>query len=389
MADFEGPREEEDEEGRREEREEAGKRREGKEEEKREEEEDRAREEGDEQVLDDTNDVAMTSRSSDHLSTTTNDRSVGPHDLPTPTTSPEPVPTNPSAHPESVQPPGLWCDPVTVTLEQIEEKTRRLLREWPKDDGVPFPMEVLEMLRVLKTKVRSRDEEKTQIMGPLTMADPPADATLGAAKTTMRAGQAKGEMDEERTTKVMYTDAHPTDESTGRTPTPLDWAKDVDESVGLNPVSTDTKSTVRVEKPTAEPPVVPTPPVAYGPRDLSALCSGTRNPWGTLSRRHHRHRRSQSPCDPSTPNSTTRATWNGSRHPHRRFYRPPPRFDPLPNPTPTYVVETVRHPQGIAPTKPVIRTMSPVRHNAPRAPVRLVSAIHLPQKASSPSGHTT
>ena len=60
MADFEGPREGEDEEGRREEREEAGKR-EGKEEEKREEEEDRAREEGDEQVLDGTNDVVMTS----------------------------------------------------------------------------------------------------------------------------------------------------------------------------------------------------------------------------------------------------------------------------------------------------------------------------------------
>ena len=74
MADFEGSREGEDKEGWREEREEAGKKREGKEEEKREEEEDRAREEGDKQVLDNTNDVVMTSRSTDHLSTTTNDR---------------------------------------------------------------------------------------------------------------------------------------------------------------------------------------------------------------------------------------------------------------------------------------------------------------------------
>ena len=41
------------------------------------------------------------------------------------------------------------------------------------------------MLRVLKMKVRSRDEEKTQRMGPLTMADPPANAMLGAAKMTM------------------------------------------------------------------------------------------------------------------------------------------------------------------------------------------------------------
>jgi hypothetical protein len=27
-----------------------------------------------------------------------------------------------------------WCDPATVTLEQIDENTRRLLREWPKDN---------------------------------------------------------------------------------------------------------------------------------------------------------------------------------------------------------------------------------------------------------------
>ena len=134
--------------------------REGKEEEKREEEEDRAREEGDEQVLDGTNDVVMTSRSMDHLSTTTNDRSVGPHDLPTPTTSPEPVPMKPSAHPESVQPPGLWCDPVTVTLEQIEEKTRRLLHEWPKVNGILFPKEVLKMLRDLQMKIKIRDNKR-------------------------------------------------------------------------------------------------------------------------------------------------------------------------------------------------------------------------------------
>ena len=94
-------------------------------------------------------------------------------------------------------------------------------------------------------------------------------------------------MDEERTTKVMHTDTHPTDESTGRTPMPLNWAKDVDESVGLSPVSTDTKSTVHVEKPMAEALVVPTPPVANGPHDLSALCSGTQNPWSSLNCRHH------------------------------------------------------------------------------------------------------
>ena len=152
----------EDEERQGEERGEMGKEGEGREEEKREEEEERTK--GDKRTVDvpgDTNDVVMTSRSTEHLSTTTIDRSVGPHDSPTPTTSLEPVPTNPSAHPGSVQPAGLWCDPVTVTLEQVKEKTRCLLHKWPKDDGILFPREVLDMLETLKVKVRSRDEEKT------------------------------------------------------------------------------------------------------------------------------------------------------------------------------------------------------------------------------------
>jgi hypothetical protein len=48
-----------------------------------------------------------------------------------------------------------WCDPETVTLKQIDENTRRLLREWPKDDGIPFPMEILKVLRDLKLRVRA------------------------------------------------------------------------------------------------------------------------------------------------------------------------------------------------------------------------------------------
>ena len=128
----------------------------------------------------------------------------------------------------------------------------------------------------------------------------------------------------------------------------------------------------------------------HPPQDLSALHSGTQNPWGTLSCRHHCHHRSQPPHNTSTPNSAKWATWNSARHPYRCFYPlhpPSPRFDPLPNPAPIYVVETVRHPQGIAPTKPVVRTTSPVRHDASRAPVRLVSDIQLPQTVIRPRGH--
>jgi hypothetical protein len=52
-----------------------------------------------------------------------------------------------------------WCDPKTVTLEQIDENTQRLLWEWPKDNGTPFPMEILEVLRDLKLRVMARDAE--------------------------------------------------------------------------------------------------------------------------------------------------------------------------------------------------------------------------------------
>ncbi|KIM75869.1 hypothetical protein PILCRDRAFT_91891 [Piloderma croceum F 1598] len=54
-----------------------------------------------------------------------------------------------------------WCDPETVTLEQIDENTWWLLREWPKDNGTPFPMEILEVLRDLKLRVRAQDAEQT------------------------------------------------------------------------------------------------------------------------------------------------------------------------------------------------------------------------------------
>ena len=287
-----------------------GKRREGKEEEKGEEEEEERAEEGVEQVAntqDNANDVVMMSRSTDHLSTTMNNRSVAPHNSPTPTTSLEPVPTNPSAHSKSVEPPGLWCDPVTVTLEQIEEKTRRLLCEWLNDNGIPFPKEVLEMLRDLKMKIMIRDNERARKTGSLTMADPPveiparrANATPETVRMTPLESQARGETNEE-TTGEECMDAHPTDDDpTNWMPTPLDWAKDVDEPYGVRPVvSVDMRPTEYVDKAT-----IPLP-VPYDPRNLSALRSGTQNLWGTLSHCHHHHRHSQPPCDTSTPNSTT------------------------------------------------------------------------------------
>ena len=162
------------------------------------------------------------------------------------------------------------------------------------------------------SKSRFRDKEKALKTGSLTMADPTVeiaaqqvDASLGVAKMTTQEGQMKREMNEEMTMKKVHIDAHQTERSTGRT-TPFDWAKDIDKSISLSPATAmDMEPTVCIDKAMAKAPVVTTSPVAYSPHDLSALCSGTQNLWGTLSHRHHRHHHSQPPCNLSTPNSTT------------------------------------------------------------------------------------
>ena len=55
-----------------------------------------------------------------------------------------------------------------MTLERNKENTQHLLHEWPKDDDVLFPREVLDMLETLKVKVRLRDKEKAWKTRPLT-----------------------------------------------------------------------------------------------------------------------------------------------------------------------------------------------------------------------------
>ena len=131
------------------------------------------------------------------------------------------------------------------------------------------------------------------------------------------------------------------------------------------------------------------PPATFGPHDLSAICSGTRNLWGTLSHHHHQHHHSQSPHNLSTPSSTTRTPWNSDHHCHPCFYplHPPPHFNPLPNPMLIHVVETVCHPKGIAPTKPVVHTTCPIHHNMLPAPVQFIKTTHHPQEMRTPNGH--
>ena len=108
-------------------------------------------------------------------------------------------------------------------------------------------------------------------------------------------------------------------------PSLFDWAEDVDATV--TPI-----------------PVAFVAPATRAPRDFSGLRSNNRNPWGSLSRRHHR-------SQPRTCNP-----FYSCKYMTNQGYNP---ATPPPPPAPIQLVETVRHPHGIAPTKPVIKTISP------------------------------
>jgi hypothetical protein len=124
----------------------------------------------------------------------------------------------------------------------------------------------------------------------------------------------------------------------------------------------------------------PTPSTIHGPRDLSRLCSGSQNPWGSLSRCHlHFYPlRDLSMLCSDAPNP-----WQSLRHRHRGHYAHAPRqftfqrqYSPVhpantylhttttpkpPTPTLVHIFEMVQHPHGIGPTKPVIRVPAQIK----------------------------
>jgi len=131
-----------------------------------------------------------------------------------------------------------------------------------------------------------------------------------------------------------------------KTPVPFDWATDVDEAVGAVTVA----PVALVDHVYAEH-VVTFTPMSRAPRDFSALRSSTRNPWASLKHRHRRsHPRVRVPFNSCMNHKTSAPSL----------------------PIPIQLVETFRHPHGIAPTKPVIRTtpstpvvMPPVHPSTP------------------------
>ena len=119
------------------------------------------------------------------------------------------------------------------------------------------------------------------------------------------------------------------------TTTSFDWAEDVETAIAPTLVTFIT-------------------PTIHAPRDFSGLHSDEQNPWSGLSRRHRRsHPRTQNIC-----NSTRYPIYNHAPEIVTPSTPPPP--------PPPQLVETVRHPCRIAPTKPVIRTTALPPTTSPR-----------------------
>jgi hypothetical protein len=136
-------------------------------------------------------------------------------------------------------------------------------------------------------------------------------------------------------------------------------------------------------------PTVPqarTPSIVHGPRDLSALCSGTKNPWGSI--KHHR-RHSYPPRDLTALRSDSVNPWGSLHHRRRRFYPLPANhiqpsskggnlnsqardMDSHSELSPSnksqhlhsssisvHIIQTIQHPHGISSTKPKITKTIP------------------------------
>ena len=99
---------------------------------------------------------------------------------------------------------------------------------------------------------------------------------------------------------------------------------------------------------------------AHTPHDLSVLCLGVTNPWATLCHHHH----SQKPHHP--------IHWNhhSFEYPANISIHTPLRPKPSP---PLGIFETIKHPYGIRPTKPVIRVPAQM---ATDTPVNLTLPMH-------------
>jgi hypothetical protein len=255
------------------------------------------------------------------------------------------------------------------TVAELDAKLKQMEQKWAETSTSPLPEGIRNAVMDLRAALVLQEAAAQPVEAPIYQVqmsrngeereDEKDEKMKESAKRIAqeREKREKESVKEEKLEEVRTT-ANTTDGSVIRqSPKSFDWAEDVSATVTPTPVTL-------------------VAPAARAPRDFSALRSSNRNPWGSLSRRH---RRSQ-PC---TQNSFYSCHYN-TNYPHK----PPP----LP-PAPIQLVETIRHPHGIVPTKPIIKTSSaastPILHSSistqSREPLSAVRSDSSFRPSSAPS----
>jgi len=249
------------------------------------------------------------------------------------------------------------------TVEQVDTRLLEMEQHWLQTRSGPFPEKIRNAMTDLRAALVIREEEAARHADPLLQAAEEAGEVVERRERSQEKSQKKVEKSKT-----------------------INWADDVDASVTpIGASGLTTPNSIALAVPNIHQKTIAKPDILAGTvadthinvtpmiRDLSALRSDTANPWASL---RQRHRYSQKPRQPM-------------RRKHHSFTYPteiPVHMPVKPNPPPsTCVFETITHPYGIGPTKPVIRV--PAR-SAMDAPANLTPHTYQAIVKSSPPLHS-
>jgi hypothetical protein len=220
------------------------------------------------------------------------------------------------------------------TVASCDTRLLQMEQEWAQTRSGPFPNGIRNAIVNLRAALVIREAE--------------AEEAIARAQNR--------EMEEKRNRKK---------EEILRRIVAFDWAEDVDPPpstenepiIPTRPISADPADTSTDTNTIVVPSAVPTAQMNHQPRDLSCLRSSTPNPWGSLRRRHcsrYSHAPRRFTCQRQHPPTYPVNT-----------YLPTTPIPKPPAPTSIHIFETVRHPHGIGPLKPVIRAPARMTRDMP------------------------
>ena len=129
-------------------------------------------------------------------------------------------------------------------------------------------------------------------------------------------------------------------------------------------------------KPDPIAPAASTPSIMHGPRNFSALCSDTQNPWGSI---YHRQYHS-CPVHRDSSTDTHRYLHRDSLHSHHLISPPPLPFNSsyFCAKPPVQNLQIIQHPREISPTKPKITKTIPTNLASPVESQEQFRVVHCP-----------